>query len=242
MELVKSYEFIAYAVGHLQCGGRRKDMEMKNKNYKLILLNLQLFAEGGDGGGSEGGDGGGSGAEGGSGSGAEGGNDPVSFDDFLKQGGNQAEFDRRIQKAINTAVGKAQEKWKALSDDKLSEAEKLAKMTNEEKEEYLRNKERREFEKEKADFEKEKLLVEVKKELQEQSLPTEFADSLVNIADAGKIKDAIEEIKKVWDAKITEAIKAKARQDPPQEGGQGASGSGKLSSIRQMARDNRIIK
>ena len=101
---------------------------------------MQLFGDEGDGNGSgEGGDGDGSG------SGSEGGNDgnaggeqgkTMSFDDFLKGEGNQAEFDRRVQKAINTAVTKAQEKWKALTDNKLSEAEKLAKMTKEEKTEY----------------------------------------------------------------------------------------------------------
>ena len=117
---------------------------MKHMNNKWLHWSpwkgLQLFGDEGDGNGSgEGGDGDGSG------SGSEGGNDgnaggeqgkTMSFDDFLKGEGNQAEFDRRVQKAINTAVTKAQEKWKALTDNKLSEAEKLAKMTKEEKTEY----------------------------------------------------------------------------------------------------------
>ena len=206
---------------------------MKFKNFEKMYL--QMFA--GDGDGADG-DGGGAGT-GGSG---EGGNQTVSFDDYLKLEGNQAEFDRRVQKAINTAVANAQEKWKALSDEKLSEAEKLAKMTKDEKEEYLRQKERNEFEKEKAAFEREKLLVEVRKELQTQSLPLEFSESLVNISDAGKIKNAIAEIKKVWDAGIAEAIKDKARQDSPQEGGRAAGATGQMSDIREMAKKSRIIK
>ena len=142
-------------------------------------LDLQLFAEG---------DGSGAGAEGtnGNNQGGEGSKETRSFDDFLAQEGNQAEFDRRVQKAVNTAVGNAQAKWKALADDKLSEAEKLAQMTESEKAEYLRNKERREFEEEKAKFEQEKLLVEVQKELQEKSLPLGFAESLATIMDAEK--------------------------------------------------------
>ena len=117
---------------------------MKHMNNKWLHWSpwkgLQLFGDEGDGNGSgEGGDGDGSG------SGSEDGNEgnaggeqgkAMSFDDFLKGEGNQAEFDRRVQKAINTAVTKAQEKWKALTDNKLSEAEKLAKMTKEEKTEY----------------------------------------------------------------------------------------------------------
>ena len=73
-------------------------------------LDLQLFAEG-DGGGA--GDGSGAGAEGtnGNNQGGEGSKEPRSFDDFLAQEGNQAEFDRRVQKAVNTAVGNSQAKW-----------------------------------------------------------------------------------------------------------------------------------
>ena len=110
---------------------------MKNKVFEA-MKNLQLFAEGGGAGTGGPGDGGGTDGKNGAGSGGEGGSgdEPVSFDDFLKQEGNQAEFDRRVQKAIDTAVSNAQKKWKDIHDDKLSEAEKLAKMTNEEKAAY----------------------------------------------------------------------------------------------------------
>ena len=72
------------------------------------MSNLQLFTEpGGDGGGSGEGDGAGTGGDPGSNS-----NTTMSFDDFLKLEGNQSEFDRRVQKAVNTAVTNAQTKWK----------------------------------------------------------------------------------------------------------------------------------
>ena len=115
-------------------------------------------------------------------------------------------------------------------------------MSKEEREKFLQQKERRAFEAEKAAFEREKLLVEVRKELQEQTLPLVFAESLVTIADAKKIKDAIVDIKKAWDAKISEAVKAKARQSTPQEGGHVMDSRRGLSSIRKMANENRIIK
>ena len=96
------------------------------------MSNLQLFTEpGGDGGGSGEGDGAGTGGDPGNNN-----NTTMSFDDFLKLEGNQSEFDRRVQKAVNTAVTNAQTKWKTLTDDKVSEAEKLAQMTNEEKANY----------------------------------------------------------------------------------------------------------
>ena len=84
----------------------------------MIPMKLQIFAEGGedgDGAGAGDGNGGGSGIDNPGAAGPK----PVSFDEFLKGDGNQAEFDRRVQKAVNTAVTNAQEKWKALTDDKL---------------------------------------------------------------------------------------------------------------------------
>ena len=216
-----------------------KYMNNLYRGWRIPMTNLQLFADG-DGNGSGSGDGNGDGAGAGSGDSGDG-NEPLSFDDFLKEGGNQAEFDRRVQKAVNTAVTNAQEKWQALTDDKLSEAEKLAKMTKEERAAYQAKKEREAFEAEKAAFEKEKLVVQVTKELQEKSLPVEFAGALSAIADAEKIKEAITEIKTIWDSQITEAIKAKARQDTPRDGGR-LIGNGKRKSIGELAREARIIK
>ena len=69
---------------------------MKNNNFKALMM-LQLFAEGDGAGDVDPGNGGGTG--GGNGEGDNGGKkqERLSFDDFLKQEGNQAEFDRRVQ-------------------------------------------------------------------------------------------------------------------------------------------------
>lgn len=216
-------------------------MNMKNRIYLALKetkkpFNLQLFADG-DGAGTN--DNGGGSEEDEESEDDE--NHPPSFDDFLKDADNQSEFDRRMNKAIEKAVTNAQKKWQALTDDKLSEAEKLAKMSKDEREEYQRNKERREFEAEKAAFEKEKLLVAVKDDLQKQGLPIAFADSLVNIGDAEKIKAAMTGIKESWDTEIQEAIKAKARQTPPLEGG-AAHGMEQITNVSKLAREARIIK
>ena len=56
-------------------------------------------------------------------------NKTTTFDDFLKGEGNQAEFDRRVQKAIETA----KTKWQEINDAEKREAEKLAKMNKEQK-------------------------------------------------------------------------------------------------------------
>lgn len=223
-------------------GAERKNMI--NKIYLAmreakIPYNLQLFAEDGDGAGDD--NGGGTGENGEEDQDNEGEEKLLTFEEFLKGKGNQAEFDRRVQKAIDTAVSNAQKKWQALTDDKLSEAEKLSKMSKDERAEYQRTKERKEFEAEKAAFEKEKLLVAVKEDLQKQSLPIAFAESLAQIADAEKIKEAISGIKESWDAEIQEAIKAKARQGTPFEGG-ASHRVDQITNVSKLAREARIIK
>lgn len=203
---------------------------------KLIAENkrrflLQLFAEG---------DGGGAGDGNGSGEGSQGTNEPMSFDDFLKGEGNQAEFDRRVQKAVNTAVANAQEKWKVLTDDKLSEAEKLAKMNKEEKALYKAQQAEAELAALKAKMATAELEKEARKRLSDEGInaPDVIIAGLIR-EDAEKTSEAVKEFAKLFNDAVGEAVKAKARQKTPEEGG-GTGGSAKID-ITEMARKARII-
>jgi hypothetical protein len=189
---------------------------MRNRIVKAfckVPMNLQLFAEGGDGAGADGGNGGGSG-EGAGGEGGAGGDTPPSFDDFLKTGGNQAEFDRRVQKAVNTAVTKAQEKWQALTDDKLSEAEKLAKMTKEEKAQYMQQKREKELTDREAAITRKELMAEAKNTLASDGLPQELAEVL-NYSDADTCKKSMEKVKEVFQRAVETAVEEKLKGGKP---------------------------
>ena len=202
------------------------------------MMNLQLFAEGeGAGSGSSGdGAGAGEGSGTGSGDGGEGGNAPLSFDDFLKQEGNQAEFDRRVQKAIDTAVSNAQKKWKDLHDDKLSEAEKLAKMTNEEKAAYRMS----QMEKELNAFKEKDTLAEMsktaRKMLSEEdiTIPDELLAHLVS-TDAEDTKNTVQAFAKLFKDAVQEAIKTKYKGNPPKKG---TGGKGSMTKDQIMAVKN----
>lgn len=191
---------------------------MRNKIVKAFCklpMNLQLFAEGGDGAGADGGNGGGSGEGEGAGSeGGTGGDTPPSFDDFLKTGGNQAEFDRRVQKAVNTAVTKAQEKWQALADDKLSEAEKLAKMTKEEKAQYMQQKREKELTDREAAITRKELMAEAKNTLASDGLPQELAEVL-DYSDADTCKKSMEKVKEVFQRAVETAVEEKLKGGKP---------------------------
>lgn len=192
-----------------------------------IPMNLQFFAEGGDGEGGNGagadwGNGGGSGTGGSDGGGQEG-NEPLSFDDFLKGDENQAEFDRRVQKAVNTAVSNAQKKWEALTDDKLSEAEKLAKMTKEEKAEYLQKKKESELSEREAAITRKELMAEAKNTLTEKKLPVGLAEVL-DYTDAEACNKSIATVEKAFQAAVEAAVEdrlkgGKPPKRPPQDDG-----------------------
>ena len=185
---------------------------MRNKVFKAfckVPMNLQLFAEGdGVGTGDEGGNGGGA-----SGTGDEG-NEPQSFDDFLKTGGNQAEFDRRVQKAVNTAVTNAQEKWQALTDDKLSDAEKLAKMTKEEKAQYMQQKKEKELSEREAAITRKELMAEARNTLAGDGLPQDLAEVL-NYTDADACKKSMETVKAAFQKAVEAAVEEKLKGGKP---------------------------
>lgn len=189
---------------------------MKKKYY------LQMFAEG-EGAGAAGepaGTGAGASAEG-AGEGTTQTNEPLSFDDFLAQGG-QAEFDRRINKAVQTAVANAQKKWQTLTDSKVSEAEKLAQMTSEEKEKYRADK----AEKELADLKRQIALGDMAKTARKMlsdeqiTLPDEIIMNLVS-DDAEKTKEAVEGFSKAFKEAVNAAVKEALRGNPPKAGTSG---------------------
>lgn len=188
---------------------------MRNRLVKAMCrvpMNLQLFAEGDGAGTADGRNGGGS--EGDENSGANGEDTPPSFDDFLKTGDNQAEFDRRLQKAINTAVTNEQKKWQAMTDDKLSEAEKLAKMTEEEKTKYLQQKREKNLTDREAAVTRKELMAEAKNTLASDNLPVELAEVL-DYTDADSCMKSMEKVKSAFQKAVEAAVEEKLKGGKP---------------------------
>ena len=213
-------------------------MNMKNKLYRA----LQIFAEG-EGGGTPG-EPGGNDPGAGSGSLTPTQTEPLSFDDFLSQEGNQAEFDRRVQKAINTAVTNAQKKWQTMTDGKVSEAEKLAQMTSEEKAEYRAKKAEQEL----ADLKKQIALGDMaktaRKMLSEEniSVPDEIIMNLVS-DDAEKTKSSVEAFAKVFKDTVQAAVKETLKGNPPKvnNGGTTTVTREQILAVKDRAERQRLI-
>lgn len=137
---------------------------------------------------------------------------PLSFDEILGDKTYQAEFDRRVQKALETA----RSKWEAEEQTKRTEAEKLAKMDAEQKAKYELKKER-----ERADeaiarlnaYELKNTAIKIAQEkgldislLEDIDYSKQTADTIVTIIDTKKA---------VFDKAIEKAMNDKYKEKSP---------------------------
>ena len=200
-------------------------------------MNLQFFAEpdGGAGGGAGGAGGGGaSGNAGGTGGepgaaggqegaegagGAAGADTPLSFDDFLKDPKNQAEFDRRVSKALETSRSKMQAEINTKVQEAVTEAEKMAKMNAEQKAQYEREKKEKEMADREAAITKRELMSTAKEQLAEKGLPISLA-GVLNYASAEECSASIEAVGKAFQEAVEKAVNDRlSGGKPPKKAG-----------------------
>lgn len=135
-------------------------------------------------------------------------------EDILGHASIQSALDSRIGKATSTAIQNARVKWEQEHNENLSEAEKLAKMTKEERARYEFKKQQETFAREKASFEREKLVVATGKELNEAGIDASLADFIVG-KDAEETKTRMDTFKQVFNSAVEKAIEDKIKGGAP---------------------------
>lgn len=140
-----------------------------------------------------------------------------TFDDLLKDKAYQSEFDKRIAKALETQKTKLSEEYQKTMSDKLSEAEKLAKMNAEQKAEYEKKQREDALAKREAEINKRELTATAKETLISKGLPAELHECL-NYADAETCNKSIEAISKAFEVAVTKAVDNRLKQTPPPAG------------------------
>ena len=132
----------------------------------------------------------------------------------------QAETDRKVTKALETAKAK----WLEEEQAKLKQAEELAKLSEKERLAKELEIQRNEFEQEKSKFQRERLTLQTEKDLISKDMPAEFAPFVVaDTAEQTLIN--INTLQASWQAAIEKAIddKVKGRtptgNQPPTTGG-----------------------
>lgn len=200
------------------------------------LLKLQLFAEdpeSGNGGGSD------PGGNPGDGGGADpGGDDPDDGGDD----DDDPEPKKYTVEEVNNLIKRKKAEWEKNRQKEDDEARKLSKMNAQEKAEYKQQ----QLEKRIQELEDEKTLSamrdEARKQLSEKGI--NISDRLLAFMvskDAKETKEAVDSFAELFNAAVNEAVKGKARQSTPKEGGYIPGGKEKIN-IGKMAREVRIIK
>lgn len=191
-------------------------------NYLRRLQLARMMNLAPDGGGTGTGTGTGTGDGTGTGTGEGAGGGTKTFDDILKDKEYQAEFDRRVAKALETTKTKLEAEMKEKLEAEKTEAARLAKMNADERAREELKKEQEKFNSQKTSFERERMELETTKMLASEKLPVEFAKMLM--ADtAENTKANVEAFKKAFGESIEAAVTERLKGNPP-KAGDGAAG------------------
>ena len=135
-----------------------------------------------------------------------------NFDEFLKDSKNQAEFDRRVQKAIETA----KTNWQEIMNNEKSEAEKLAKMNKEQKLEYQAQKAEQEKANALAELNAYKLKEHALKIAGEKGLDVSLLNFFnFSTVKAEELNPKLDEISNTFNKAVEKAVNERLKEDTP---------------------------
>lgn len=213
-------------------------IEQEQQIRSSIPFNLQLFGNGGSASESGQGEDAGQGEGAEVGQGANGGNNGGegsqvnSFDDLLKDKAHQAEFDRRISKALETAKVKWETEAQRKVEEAKTEAEKLAKMNAEQKAKYAEEKRIAELEKREREITVRELKAQAYETLAEKGLPKELVD-ILDYKDAESCNNSIEKVSAAFQAAVEKVVNEKLRGNGTPKGGQSGGMSAADAALRK---------
>ncbi|GHU71451.1 phage scaffold protein [Clostridia bacterium] len=142
----------------------------------------------------------------------------TTFDNLLS--GNksyQAEFDRRVSKALNTAKSQWQRESEAQVQQARTEAEKLAKMTADQRAAHEREQRETDYANRLKDLTRRELRAQAIDTLAERGLSPRLADTL-NYADAEACKASLEAVEAAYRESVEAGVKDRLRGTAPKAG------------------------
>ncbi len=170
-------------------------MKEETKSTQLLNLDLQFFADGGEGG-----------TEPNQASGSAGNAEPQTF--------TQEDLD----KLISARLGEEQAKWEkdyaAKIEEAKTEAEKLAKMKAEEKAKYQEQKRLEKLEQREKDITTRELKAQAYETLAEKGLPKDLIETL-NFTDSESCNSSIIAVEKAFKSAVEKAVNEKLKGEPP---------------------------
>ena len=145
---------------------------------------------------------------------------PTSMEDLNKL--LQSETDKRVTSALQTAKSKWEAEFGVKLEHEKAEAARLAKLTTEQREKELFEKQKNEFDRERAEFQKAQLLSQTMLEMGTAGLPVNFAKFLIaDTADA--VKANLDEFKASWQEALQKAVDERLKGTTPKNGNETAA-------------------
>lgn len=180
----------------------------RTEDFKGLELNLQLFADDGEGTSEA------QANENGEEKGSEGA-EVKTFTEEEVQARIQSESDKRVTEALKTARAK----WEKEEAEAKKEAERLQSLSQKEREEELKAKQLKELEETKAELERVYLERDTIDRLTEENVPIVFKDFLMGV-DAQSTNENIKAFKEVYEAEVQRGVEERLKGKTPSAAGQ----------------------
>jgi small-conductance mechanosensitive channel len=129
----------------------------------------------------------------------------------------QRETDKRVTQALKTAKAKWETEFSEMLKTEKEEAARLAKLSAEQREKELFEKQKADFEKQQAAFRREQMLNSTMIELQKESLPVQFAEYLLSDT-AEQVAANITTFKSKWQEALQKAVDDRLKGTTPKGG------------------------
>lgn len=152
---------------------------------------------------------------------------------------NQEDVNDIVAKRLAREKVKYEEEFKAKLASEKKEAERLAKLSEAEREKAITDKAKAEFEAERSAFQLEKIELEVTKQLAEKNLPISFAKMLVT-DDADTSLKNIKKFEKDWQDALSKAVDEKVKGTSPRGGSTTVGNT--TADIMKLAKEASIRK
>ena len=148
----------------------------------------------------------------------------------------QSETDKRVTSALQTARAKWETEFNSKLESEKAEAARLAKLTAEQRERELFEKQKIEFTKQQREFQQQQLLNQTMLEMGNAALPVSFARFLM--ADtADQVKTNLDEFKTQWQQALQKAVDEKLKGTTPRTGTENA---GAVNGFYETIQKNKI--
>ena len=169
------------------------------KKKQLMKMNLQYFAEGGEGSAPETTE-----------------TPAINLDELNEEqlASIKEKFGFKDDDDVNKLIQSKHASWSKKLEAEKNEAARLAQLSEEERQQALIQKEKEEFEAEKAKFRQDQLFVEKGKQLVAEGMPAEFANRIIGDS-AEEILADVKALRAEWDkaieAKVNERLAGKTK-------------------------------